>query len=51
MPASPDIQAFFDPQTATVTYLVSDPATKAAAIIDPVLDYEPKAAHLASTRC
>lgn len=49
MPASPDIQAFFDPQTATVTYLVSDPATKAAAIIDPVLDYEPKAAHLATT--
>lgn len=41
-----DIQAFFDPQTATVTYLVSDPATKAAAIIDPVLDFEPKAARL-----
>lgn len=49
MPASPDIQAFFDPQTSTVTYLVSDPATKTAAIIDPVLDYEPKAAHLTST--
>lgn len=41
-----DIQAFFDPQTATVTYLVSDPATKAAAIIDPVLDFEPTAARL-----
>ena len=41
-----DIQAFFDPQTATVTYLVSDPVTKAAAIIDPVLDFEPKAARL-----
>ena len=43
-----DIQAFFDPQTATVTYLVFDPATKAAAIIDPVLDFEPKAARLTS---
>lgn len=40
----PTVQAFFDPATATVTYLVSDPATRMAAIIDPVLDYEPKAA-------
>jgi glyoxylase-like metal-dependent hydrolase (beta-lactamase superfamily II) len=45
----PTVQAFFDPATATATYLVSDPATKAAAIIDPVLDYDPKGARL-STR-
>lgn len=44
-----DIQAFFDQQTATVTYLVSDPATKAAAIIDPVLDFDPKVARLGTT--
>ncbi|MDX2275732.1 MAG: MBL fold metallo-hydrolase, partial [Hyphomonadaceae bacterium] len=43
-----DIQAFFDPQTATVTYLVSDPATKAAAIIDPVLDFDAKIARLST---
>jgi glyoxylase-like metal-dependent hydrolase (beta-lactamase superfamily II) len=36
-----EIRAFFDEPTFTVTYLVSDPATKKAAIIDPVLDYEP----------
>lgn len=42
------VQAFFDPATATVTYLVTDPATGAAAIIDPVLDYEPKAARLST---
>ncbi len=36
-----DIRGFFDEPTFTVTYLVSDPATKKAAIIDPVLDYEP----------
>lgn len=42
------IRPFFDPQTATVTYLVADPTTRAAAIIDPVLDYEPKAARLDS---
>lgn len=43
-PSKPQIEAFFDPATSTVTYLVSDPQTKAAIIIDPVLDYEPKAA-------
>lgn len=40
----PQIQAFFDPQTATVSYLVSDPASARAVIIDPVLDFDPKAA-------
>ncbi|MCE9523314.1 MAG: MBL fold metallo-hydrolase [Alphaproteobacteria bacterium] len=39
----PHIEAFFDDATFTVTYLVSDPATRTAAIIDPVLDYDPKA--------
>ena len=34
------IQAFFDEATNTVTYLVSDPATWQAAVIDPVLDYD-----------
>lgn len=38
----PHIQAFFDEATFTVTYLVTDPATRAAAIIDPVLDFDPK---------
>lgn len=40
----PQIQAFFDPQTSTVSYLVSDPASARAVIIDPVLDFDPKAA-------
>lgn len=44
----PDIQVFFDAATSTASYLVSDPATKAAAIIDPVLDFEPKAARLST---
>ena len=43
------IQAFFDPQTSTVSYLVSDPASGRAVIIDPVLDYDPKSART-STR-
>ena len=36
----PKIQAFFDEPTNTVSYLVWDAATKAGAVIDPVLDYD-----------
>lgn len=40
---NPHIQAFFDPATATVTYVVHEPAPgSACAIIDSVLDYDPK---------
>ncbi len=38
--AQPTILGFFDESTFTITYLVSDPATKKAAIIDPVLDFD-----------
>ncbi len=44
----PSVQAFFDEATNTVTYLVSDPVTHQAALIDPVLDYEPNAASLST---
>ena len=40
MTANPEIHAYFDETTSTITYLVSDPATRQAAIIDPVLDYD-----------
>jgi glyoxylase-like metal-dependent hydrolase (beta-lactamase superfamily II) len=40
MTAAPDITAFFDEATNSVSYLVADPATRAAAIIDPVLDFD-----------
>jgi len=39
---APQIRAFFDPETNTVTHVVSDPATRCAAIVDSVLDYDPK---------
>jgi glyoxylase-like metal-dependent hydrolase (beta-lactamase superfamily II) len=42
MPATPVIRAFFDEPTNTVSYLVADPATRVAAVIDPVLDYDQK---------
>ena len=40
------LKSFFDAVTNTVTYLVWDPATRAAAIIDPVLDFDPNAGRL-----
>ena len=46
---SPDVLGVFDPATHTVSYLVSDPQTGAAALIDPVLDYDPVAARISTT--
>ena len=45
---TPTIQPFFEEATYTVTYLVSDPRTKRAAVIDPVLDFDPKAGRTAT---
>jgi len=42
----PHVQAFFDPATWTVTYVVHDGAT--AAIVDSVLDYDPKSGRTSS---
>ena len=42
MTARTHVQPFFDPKTWTVSYVVSDPATGAAAVIDPVLDFDMK---------
>jgi glyoxylase-like metal-dependent hydrolase (beta-lactamase superfamily II) len=39
---TPNVKAFFDPNTCSVTYLVSDPVTADSVIIDPVLDYDEK---------
>jgi glyoxylase-like metal-dependent hydrolase (beta-lactamase superfamily II) len=38
----PIIRAFFDEPTNTVSYLLADPRTNEAALIDPVLDYDPR---------
>ncbi|QEX16693.1 hypothetical protein FRZ44_19880 [Hypericibacter terrae] len=39
---NPTIQSFFHEPTFTVSYLVSDPDSRKAAIVDPVLDFDPK---------
>jgi glyoxylase-like metal-dependent hydrolase (beta-lactamase superfamily II) len=45
----PDISAFFDPVTNTVSYLVADPETATAAIIDSVLGYDASSGRTATT--
>lgn len=40
--AKPHVKAFFDPSTSSVQYVVSDPATRRCAIIDPVYDFDEK---------
>jgi glyoxylase-like metal-dependent hydrolase (beta-lactamase superfamily II) len=42
MNARTSIKTFFDPATWTVSYVISDNATKMAAVIDPVLDFDIK---------
>lgn len=37
----PQVEAFFDPDTFTYSYLVSDPFSRSCAIIDSVLDFDP----------
>ena len=36
----PAVNAFFDEETYTVTYVVTDPSSNICAVIDPVLDYD-----------
>ena len=43
------VKAFFDPQTGTVSYVVSDNATACAAIVDPVLDFDMKSGSTSTT--
>ncbi|MCL6250446.1 MBL fold metallo-hydrolase [Altererythrobacter sp. KTW20L] len=45
----PVIKAFFDPATFTVTYVVHDPETRRAAVIDSVLDYDPNSGRTSHT--
>jgi glyoxylase-like metal-dependent hydrolase (beta-lactamase superfamily II) len=42
----PHVQTWFDQATNTATHLLSDPGTGAAAIVDPVLDFDPASGKL-----
>lgn len=44
----PNVDAFFDPATGTVSYVVYGTQGGPAAVIDPVLDYDPKSGRTAT---
>lgn len=43
------IEPFYDPNTFTLTYLVADPRTGDAVVIDPVLDLDPASGRVSET--
>ena len=45
---TPKVDAFFDPATNSVSYIVSDAGTGRAAIVDPVLDFDPASGRTAT---
>ncbi|PVH73404.1 putative metallo-beta-lactamase domain protein [Cadophora sp. DSE1049] len=47
-PLNPEIYSSFEPVTATWQYIVVDPETREAAIIDSVLDFDPAASRLST---
>lgn len=49
MTAKLHVEGFFDPATSTVSYLVLDLATRHCALVDSILDYDPKSGHTATT--
>ncbi len=44
-----EIETFFDPATYTLTFVVFDPKTNDAVVIDPVLDYDPLGSSTSTT--
>ncbi|XAH21219.1 MBL fold metallo-hydrolase [Xylophilus sp. GW821-FHT01B05] len=47
-PSNPQVQAFFDPATSTVTYVLFEGEGSACAIIDSVLDYDAAAGRVST---
>lgn len=43
------VKGFFDPATSTISYVVHEPRGNRAAIVDPVLDFDPRSARTATT--
>lgn len=42
----PEVTAFFDPPTNTISYIVKDPASNACAIVDSVMDIDYASGHI-----
>lgn len=48
-PPEPIVHPIFEPSTSTFQYIVADPSSKACAIIDPVLDFDPCTSRIRTT--
>ena len=48
MGVHPEVAGYFDEDSNTITYLVADPATKACAVIDSVMDLDYAAGRIAA---
>ena len=46
---SPDVTGFYDEATGSIQYIVADPLTRKSAIIDPVLDFDPRSGSTRTT--
>ncbi|WP_045386771.1 MBL fold metallo-hydrolase [Falsirhodobacter sp. alg1] len=46
---TPEVTGFHESRSGSIQYVVADPATGAAAIIDPVMDYDEKSGKTATT--
>src|SRR6185437_12982368 len=46
--AAPEVTGYYHEPTGSIAYLVADPASGRAVIIDPVLDYDEKAARIST---
>ncbi len=49
MTIHPEVEAFFDPDTNTISYIVKDPKSDACAVIDSVMDIDYAAGRIAYT--
>src|SRR6516162_8544099 len=45
----PDVIGFYDAPTGSIQYIVTDPSTRKCAIIDPVLDFDPRSGSTRTT--
>ena len=46
MSVKPDVKAFFDPDTNTISYVVKDPSSSSCAVVDSVMDIDYAAGRL-----
>jgi glyoxylase-like metal-dependent hydrolase (beta-lactamase superfamily II) len=45
----PDVMGFYDAPTGSIQYIVTDPSTRKCAVIDPVLDFDPRSGSTRTT--